>query len=187
MIRKEGINVTEFENKLIIDNLDLVDQVIKSRLAWCSGSVLLAYEDLQAVGREALCIAAMRYKQQLGEFAPFACKCIYNAIIDHCRTERLAYDHKAADTAEDKTHESVIEINNSEITDIDGLLESIALSQLLKELKKKYSGVARLGVEAIELKLLGFSSREIADRYRTSVNNVNAWISRARSKGVWIY
>lgn len=174
--------MTEFENKLIIDNLDLVDQVIRTRLSWCSGSVLLAYEDLQAVGREALCIAATKYKQQIGDFAPFACRCIYNAIIDHCRIERLAYDHKAADTADDKTHETVMELNSYEITDIDGLLESIALNQLLKELKKKYSGVARLGIEAIELKLLGFSSREIAARYRTSVNNVNAWIARARSK-----
>ena len=43
-------------------------------------------------------------------------------------------------------------------------------------------GVARKGVEAIELKLKGYEATEIAKHYDTSVNNVNAWISRARSK-----
>ncbi len=48
--------------------------------------------------------------------------------------------------------------------------------------KEKYNGVARKSVEAIELKLKGYESTEIAEHYDTSVNNVNAWISRARSK-----
>ena len=154
--------MTEFENKLIIENLDLVDQVIKTRLSWCNGSVLLSYEDLQGVGREALCTAAMRYKPQIGEFAPFACRCIYNAIIDHCRCEQLAYHHTAADSADTDVHESVIEIKSSVTADYEGMIESIALKQMIRTIKKKYSGVARLGIEAIELKILGFSSEEIA-------------------------
>lgn len=48
--------------------------------------------------------------------------------------------------------------------------------------KEKYNGVARKGVEAIEMKLKGYEATEIAKHYDTSVNNVNAWISRARSK-----
>ena len=48
--------------------------------------------------------------------------------------------------------------------------------------KEKYSGVARKGVEAIELKMKGYETTEIAKLYGTSLNNVNAWISRARSK-----
>jgi len=48
--------------------------------------------------------------------------------------------------------------------------------------KEKYNGVARKSVEAIELKLKGYESTEIAEHYDTSVNNVNAWLSRARSK-----
>ena len=52
----------------------------------------------------------------------------------------------------------------------------------LRACKEKYQGVARKGVEAIELKLQGYESVEIADLYGTTVNNVNAWISRARSK-----
>ena len=33
-----------------------------------------------------------------------------------------------------------------------------------------------------EMKLKGYEATEIAKHYDTSVNNVNAWISRARSK-----
>ena len=52
----------------------------------------------------------------------------------------------------------------------------------LLPVSEKYNGVARKGVEAIELKLEGYEATEIAKHYDTSVNNVNAWISRARSK-----
>ena len=52
----------------------------------------------------------------------------------------------------------------------------------LRACKERYTGIARRGVEAIELKLRGYDSSEIAEIYGTTINNVNAWISRARSK-----
>lgn len=55
----------------------------------------------------------------------------------------------------------------------------------LRACKEKYQGVARKGVEAIELKLQGYESVEIADLYGTTVNNVNAWIREpAASSGM---
>ena len=36
-------------------------------------------------------------------------------------------------------------------------------------------------MEALELKSIGFTTREIAKRYDTTVNSVNAWISKARA------
>ena len=53
---------------------------------------------------------------------------------------------------------------------------------VLRKCKATYSGITLRGIEALELKSLGYSTREIADRYETTVNNVNAWISRARAK-----
>ena len=61
------------------------------------------------------------------------------------------------------------------------LTDATAMSALAA-CKEKYNGVARKGVEAIEMKLKGYEATEIAKHYDTSVNNVNAWISRARSK-----
>ena len=49
-------------------------------------------------------------------------------------------------------------------------------------MKREYSGTARLGIEAIELKLKGYSGKEIADMYGVKPNLVGAWISRAKQK-----
>ncbi len=173
--------MTEFENKLIIDHLDLVDKVIRTRIHIRPTSALMSFEDLQAVGREALCRAALHYKPQIGEFEPYAARCIYNAVIDHCKAEN-AICFATLCCADEEAQEAVIENASSFQPDYEGILDSQAILKILHELKNEYSGVARLGVEAIELKLLGIRTTEIAARYGTNVRNVNAWISRARSK-----
>ena len=61
-------------------------------------------------------------------------------------------------------------------------MEQIEMASLLAYYKKEYSGVARLGIEALELKARGFSGTDIARLYQTRPNNVGAWISRARAK-----
>ena len=96
--------MTDYQNELVMEHLDLVNWVIRTRIS-VPNRPLLTYDDFYAIGCVAICRAAL-----------------------------------------------------------------------------KYQGVARKGVEAIELKLQGYESVEIADLYGTTVNNVNAWISRARSK-----
>jgi RNA polymerase sigma factor (sigma-70 family) len=173
--------MTEFENQLIIDNLDLVDKVIRSRIHLRSTSVLMTFEDLQGVGREALCRAALRYKPQLGAFAPFASRCIYNALIDHCKNEN-AIGRATSDCEDDELHEAAAERAFAYSPDYESIIDSLTAEQILARLKQQYTGVVKLGIEAIELKLLGVRSSEIAARYGTTVNNVNAWISKARKK-----
>lgn len=43
-------------------------------------------------------------------------------------------------------------------------------------------GVARLGIEALELKVKGYSGADIAQLYQTKPNHIGAWISRAAEK-----
>lgn len=64
----------------------------------------------------------------------------------------------------------------------DALIEALDTADFLAECKRRYSGVARLGVEALELKAKGLSGAEIAQMYHTTPNNVGAWISRAAQK-----
>lgn len=66
--------------------------------------------------------------------------------------------------------------------DMDDKIYGNSVMDALGKCKAKYSGITLKGVEAIELKLLGHETREIAERYGTTVNNVNAWIARARSR-----
>ena len=54
--------------------------------------------------------------------------------------------------------------------------------QLLHTLKTQYTGTVRLGIEAIEWKVKGFSGKEIAKVYGVKPNLVGAWISRATTR-----
>lgn len=171
--------MTEYQNALVIDNLDLVNWVIRTRIS-IPNRPLLTYDDFYAIGCEAICRAAVRYKPEAGEFAPFACRYIYNAIIDHCR----AMNYRLQRTVDADSEEGSALLDNlvSTIVDFNAAVTDDAAMAALQACKEDYQGVARKGVEAIELKLRGYESSEIAELYGTTINNVNAWISRARSK-----
>ena len=53
---------------------------------------------------------------------------------------------------------------------------------LLESRKQDYSGIARLGIEALELKIKGSSIKEIAQMYDVPSSYVGAWISRSAKK-----
>lgn len=172
--------MTDYQRDLVVEHLDLVTQVIRKRIK-VNGTVMLTFDDFYSVGCEALCRAAMRYKPAMGEFAPFAGVLIYNAMIDHCRKQnRLVSTHSDLPTEPD--NESISLRHLSLDYDFDSEISVAQISDVLSGCKERYTGIAKCGIEALELKSLGYSSREIAERYGTTVNNVNAWISRARAK-----
>ena len=120
------------------------------------------------------------YQADSGEFAPFACRYIYNAIIDHCRA--MNYRLQRSVDAGSEEGEVLFDLLAHTTVDFEAEVTDDSAMAALRACKEKYQGVARKGVEAIELKLQGYESVEIADLYGTTVNNVNAWISRARNK-----
>ena len=65
---------------------------------------------------------------------------------------------------------------------IDDLLDRMDTAELLADCKCRYSGVARLGVEAMELQIRGLSGASIARLYNAKPNQVGSWISRAKAK-----
>ena len=173
--------MTDYQRELVIEHLGLIDQVIRKRIR-VRGTPLLSYEDFYSVGCEALCDAAMRYRPEEGEFEPYAYVMLYHAMIDHCRKQNRQQSF-ASDLSVDVDNEAIsLEVLSTTDGDIEDALDWANLARVVSECKKDFSGVARLGIEALELKSLGYTSREIAERYSTTVNNVNAWISRARSK-----
>ena len=52
----------------------------------------------------------------------------------------------------------------------------------LRKARSEYTGVVRLGIEALELKVNGMSGQEIAAMYGVKPNLVGAWISRAAQR-----
>ena len=52
--------------------------------------------------------------------------------------------------------------------DYDAAIDSGKVFRAVAECKERYSGVAKLGLEVLELKSIGYTSREIAQRYGTT-------------------
>ena len=171
--------MTEYQRTLVEQNMSLVDEVIRYKIC-VKGAILLTREDFDQVGCEALCRAAICYQPKVGEFIPFAKRIIYNAMIDHCRRQNRNTENFSVDAEE--TFECFKLENLAYEDDSVERISAQDAAELIDSCKEQYTGVARLGVEALELKSLGYSTTEIAQQYKTDVKNVNAWISKARSK-----
>ena len=65
--------MTDYQNELVMEHLDLVNWVIRTRIS-VPNRPLLTYDDFYAIGCEAICRAALKYQADSGEFAPFACR-----------------------------------------------------------------------------------------------------------------
>lgn len=172
--------MTEYQRELVVQNLDVVEKTIRTRIK-VNGQALQTFEDFYQIGCEALCRAAMDYKVEIGSFAPFGGRYVYNALIDHCRKQNIHLSRKHDYVLESDCDSYALNYFGQE-EDYDDEIYLRDLSEAFNACKEQYTGIARRGIEAIELKSLGFTTREIADQYGTTVNNVNAWISRARSK-----
>lgn len=172
--------LTEYQCKLVEENMSLVDWVITHRIK-VSGRVLLTYEDFYQIGCEALCRAAMAYCPDHGAFPPFASRYIYNAAIDHCR--RQNYNNQVFADLTDEEGDPMFPLEEfPSHEDIDEIISQQEIAAALANCKSRYTGSVRRGVEALELKALGYTTREIAERYDVSANCVNAWISKARAQ-----
>lgn len=66
------------------------------------------------------------------------------------------------------------------MTDLAGTLYERELLRALQQSKENCSGSVRKGIEAIELKMQGYSGRDIAERYHVKPNYITACISRAQ-------
>ena len=101
-------------------------------------------------------------------------------MIDHCR----AMNYRAQRISDIDLGErgDLFDYYSYSEVDFESAITDDAAMAALRACKEHYTGIARRGIEAIELKLQGYDSSEIAELYGTTINNVNAWISRARSK-----
>lgn len=172
--------MTDYQRELAAQNLDLVDQTIRRRIK-ITGEALLTYDDFYQVGCEALCKAAMKYTYERGSFEPFASRVIYNAIIDYCRSQqRHSFRRYDLPLENDNDDYALTYLCDADVSEDRVFYQT--LKHALETSKERYHGVALRGIEALELKSLGYSCVEIARRYGTTPNNVTAWMSRAREK-----
>ncbi len=171
--------MTEYQKKLVEDWLYIIDYVIRTKII-IPNKPLQTYEDYYSVGCESICNAAISYSEQHGEFGAYASRVIYYDIIDYSR--RMEYRaSKSVDLTTDDG-DSLLDLFASYDGGYDDYFSDTMAMQALMDSKARYTGVAKLGIEVLELKMKGYKAAEIAKRYGTSINNINAWVSRARQK-----
>ncbi len=159
------------ERQLIEENLDIVKIVILTNFRYDNNVVGMNFDDLYQVGCLALCEAVRKYDSST-KFTTFASMVIRSKLLTYCKKTNSInnkYCYIELLEVEDK-------VDHSMSTYEDDVLKA------LRKVKVSSNGVALKGIAALELKVKGFSGKEIADMYDTSTNNVNAWISRARKK-----
>lgn len=164
------------QRKMVEDNLDMIDMVIWKCIRINSHVCGMEYDDIYQVGAIGLCKAAVNYRRmEKAAFSTYAFRVIRNTILDYLRslnTKQEAFRQFLSE-ADDYMEQQMKEELDSELYEKDIL-------QALEETKGRCSSTARKGIEAIELKLQGYSGKDIAEKYCVNTNYITACISRAQ-------
>lgn len=174
--------LTPSQIELVYTNLPLVQKVRNQCLNRRDTAVDL--DDALQEGYLGLCKAAATYNGSC-KFSTYAAVVIRNQIISYCRS----LHHKNVQILSLDTFEKGVESIDQysvkrNLTGYNGP-GIFTVSQVMKLLQKKenlFSGIARKGIRALQLKLMGYTGKEIANMFQVSPNLVGAWISRAVDK-----
>lgn len=171
--------MNEAERALVEAHMALVETVIQRHITVRPDIPGLEHDDLFQVGSLALCRAAQRYDGRC-QFSTFAYTVVKNALLDHCRSTAgkggrpLSLDAPAGEDTGSLAEQIPDEQS------VSGAAEARDLMQALTLAGKRYRGIAGKGVRALEMKVYGYTTREIAELYGVRSNVVAAWVSRAR-------
>lgn len=165
------------QQELVTQNMDLVEKVIWFDIRRNPANPDYDHDDLYQAGCVGLCKAAVTHDKTM-PFRAYAKTVIYHEIIMYCRGINR---HGAVDSIDAMTEAQVERIGTSR-SSVEDTVVNDTLIELMREAGKRYSGVTLRGIEALELKLKGFSGADIARMYGVKPNQVSAWISRAKTR-----
>ena len=178
---KRNIQLTPAQQTLVETNLAAVTWVLRESIHPNERIPGLGYDDLYQEGCLWLCQAAQTFDADRAQFATYAKKVIRNGLISYCRQQQARQSH-VAQLAVDEDGNLIGRdpfVADKDTTTQQAEMETI---ELLHTHAAKYSGVARLGIEALSLKVKGMSISEIAALYDVPPAHVGAWISRGKEK-----
>ena len=155
------MQMNEEQRALVEENLPLVGQTIARHIRYNEDICGMGADDLYQEGCWALCRAAMTY-DQAGRGTPFSAYArpvIRNHLLDHCRRVLRQREHLPTVPLDVPVSED-IPPPEAWLRDMDGQEvwdAQILVDQLLEHGRRTCTGVARLGVEALALKVKGYN------------------------------
>ena len=171
------------QQAMVEQNLSVIHWAIHNFIKVNENIFGFGYGDLYGEGCLLLCKAALTYKPARADFTPYAQTVVKNGLLSYARImcQKQSRQRLLLDAALPDETGSYVELIPSEDI-VESLIDAIDSDSFFQLVKPRYSGVALLGIEALELKSKGYSSKEIADLYGVRVKNVWSWISRASQK-----
>lgn len=172
--------MTQQEQALVTDNLTIVEQVLRSSVTVRADIPGMEYDDLYQTGCLALCRAAQRYDGR-APFPAFARVAVRNAMMDYFTAIRR---HTVPTISLDmlRGEDDICTLHNLLAEPATAAAEAEHHAQLrsLAGARRRHTGVAGLGMEAMLLKAQGFETRDIGALYGVASKTVAAWVARAR-------
>lgn len=182
-MKNKDIALTDSQRDMVEANMDTVRWVLRTSIQVNDQLYGFGYDDLFQEGCIWLCKAAVTYDPEGGaSFPTYAQKVVENGLRTYCRLmhskERRSFPVSEIFDAEADDRCSVAVGARSfqeQLAEVDAL-------SLLESAKQQYDGVARLGIEAMQLKFIGLSNTDIAARYGVKANYLGAAIHRAAER-----
>ena len=169
--------LTTAQQRLVEENLAVVERVLRFdvRAAPCIAG--LGYEDLYQEGCVWLCNAALTFDPARGSFASYARRVVQNGLVSYCRSLMGKQSRMVPLEEMESTVLAALEVQHSVSCDIE-----CETPLLLAATESQYSGVTGKGVHALALQVSGVPLTAVAVRMSAPPNHVSAWISRAAHK-----
>ena len=164
---KQNFKLTKDQQTLVEKNLSIVHWVIVNNIHVNPGICGLEYGDLFQEGCLWLCKAAFTYHAGQAQFSTYAKKVVKNGLLSYCRKicsqgrhiSRLIIGDQGELAADGEQLEQPDDHFDSHLSRLETL-------DLLEASKQNYQGVARLGIEALALKVQGMRITDIAALYQ---------------------
>lgn len=179
---KKNVRLTREQQKLVEEHLSIVHWTIRESIYVNETVYGFGYDDLYQEGCIWLCHAAATYNAGLAKFSTYAKRVVHNGLVSYCRQICDSQKHFSI-SALDEYCELTIESNISGQSDTFAICTDIMETmELLSSSSRNYQGVAKLGIDALKLKVQGYGISEIAALCHAPPSHVGAWISRAAQK-----
>ena len=169
--------LTAAQQRLVEENLAVVERALWFDVRVNPYIVGLSYEDLYQEGCVWLCNAALTFDPVRGSFASYARRVVQNGLVGYCRNVL-------------SKHQRTVSLSDLEPAVLAALETQNAVSchakcetpLLLAAAESQYSGVTRKGIHALALQVSEMPLTAVATRMSAPPNHVSAWISRAVHK-----
>ncbi len=168
-MKNKNIALTDAQRSMVEANMDVVRWAIRTSIQVNEQRYGFGYDDLFQEGCIWLCKAAVTYDPDGGaSFPTYAQRVVENGLRTYCRLqhskERRSFPVSEIFDTEADGHRAM----TSGIRSLQEQLAEVDALSLLESAKQQYNGVARLGIEAIQLKFIGLSNTDIAAYERTA-------------------